>query len=142
MDIRNIQSPIHYLSVFVWKDGGTIGYLLPEISSICLTQCTLLVSPKRSEDQEVDHLRLLVCKDGGTRNIKYLITSVYCTCQSKKTTNQIHYLSVLFLLVKKDPEDQEVDHLSVLVCEDMVVPGVGADQAAKISKTFGLKSDL
>ena len=33
-------------------------------------------------------------------------------------------------------------YLSVLVCEHMVVPGVGADQAAKISKTFCLKSAL
>ena len=49
------------------------------------------------------------------------------------------YLSVLYLPVQKDQEDQEVDHLSVLVCEDVVVPGVSTDQAAKISETFCLK---
>ena len=52
------------------------------------------------------------------------------------------YLSVLYLSVQKDHKNQEDDHLGVLVCEDVVVPGVGADQAAKISKTFCLKSAL
>ena len=32
----------------------------------------------------VRYLSVPVCKDGGSMNIKYMITSVYCTCHSKQ----------------------------------------------------------
>ena len=72
------------------------------------------------------YLSVLVCEDMVDHHWwyqKYQVSDYLSTCQSKR--------------IKK-----EDDHLSVLVCEDMVVPGVGADQAAKISKTFCLKSAL
>ena len=50
----------------------------------------------------------------------------------------VHFSDMLSVYFSEMSLVPQSCHLGVLVCKDMVVPGVGTDQTSKISETFCL----
>ena len=83
-------------------------------------------------------------------NIQWICSNII-TKEAKHTVSQSSHLGVLFnhvtwvhfsdmlsVYLSEMSLVHQSCHLGVLVCKDMVVPGVGTDQTSKISETFCL----